>query len=95
MRFLLRIVVFPFAIACTVLAAVVRLAAGMSGALLEGLGGLCLICALFAWFIQGSGSDGLLMLGIAVFFVALGLLADAIAGGLASLADVLCGVVFG
>lgn len=65
MRFLLRIVVFPFAIACIVLAAVIRLAAGMSGALLEALGGLCLICALFAWFIQGSGSDGLLLLGIA------------------------------
>ena len=95
MRFLLRIVVFPFAIACAVLAAVVRLAAGMSGALLEALGGLCLLCALFAWFIQGSGSDGLLMLGMAVFFVAMGLLADAIAGGLTSLADALCGVVFG
>lgn len=35
------------------------------------------------------------MLGIAVFFVVLGLLADAVAGGLTSLADVLCGVVFG
>ena len=32
---------------------------------------------------------------IGVFFVAMGLLADAIAGGLTSLADVLCGVVFG
>ncbi len=95
MRFLLRVIVFPFAVACSILAALVRLAAGMSGALLEALGGLCLVCALFAWFIQGSGSDGLLMLGIAVFFVALGLLADAIAGGLSSLADALCGVVFG
>ena len=95
MRFLLRIVVFPFAIACTVLAAVVRLAAGMSGVLLEAMGGFCLLCALFAWFIQGSSSDGLLMLGIAVFVVALGLLSDAIAEGLTSLADVLCGVVFG
>ena len=95
MRFLLRVIVFPFAVACSILAALVRLPAGMSGALLEALGGLCLVCALFAWFIQGSGSDGLLMLGIAVFFVALGLLADAIAGGLSSLADALCGVVFG
>ena len=95
MRFLLRVIVFPFAVACSILAALVRLAAGMSGALLEALGGLCLVCALFAWFIHGSGSDGLLMLGIAVFFVALGLLADAIAGGLSSLADALCGVVFG
>ena len=95
MRFLLRIVVFPFAFACIVLAAVVRLAAGMSGALLEALGGLCLLCALFAWFIQGDNSAALLMLGIAVFFVVLGLLADAVAGGLTSLADVLCGVVFG
>lgn len=95
MRFLLRIVVFPFAIACIVLAAVVRLAAGMSGALLEALGGLCLLCALFAWFIQGDNSAALLMLGIAVFFVVQGLLADAVAGGLTSLADVLCGVVFG
>ena len=95
MRFLLRIVVFPFAIACAVLAAVARLAAGMSGALLEALGGLCLLCALFAWFIQGDNSAALLMLGIAVFFVVLGLLADAVAGGLTSLADVLCGVVFG
>ena len=95
MRFLLRIVVFPFAIACIVLAAVVRLAAGMSGALLEALGRLCLLCALFAWFIQGDNSAALLMLGIAVFFVVLGLLADAVAGGLTSLADVLCGVVFG
>lgn len=95
MRFLLRIVVFPFAIACIVLSAVVRLAAGMSGALLEALGGLCLLCALFAWFIQGDNSAALLMLGIAVFFVVLGLLADAIAGGLTYLADVLCGVVFG
>ena len=95
MRFLLRVIVFPFAVACSILAALVRLAAGMSGALLEALGGLCLVCALFAWFIQGSGSDGLLMLGIAVFFVAMGLLADAIAGGLTSLADALCGVVFG
>ena len=95
MRFLLRIVVFPFAIACIVLAAVVRLAAGMSGALLEALGGLCLLSALFAWFIQGDNSAALLMLGIAVFFVVLGLLADAVAGGLTSLADVLCGVVFG
>ena len=95
MRFLLRIVVFPFAIACIVLAAVVRLAAGMSWALLEALGGLCLLCALFAWFIQGDNSAALLMLGIAVFFVVLGLLADAVAGGLTSLADVLCGVVFG
>ena len=95
MRFLLRVIVFPFAVACSILAALVRLAAGMSGALLEALGGLCLVCALFALFIQGSGSDGLLMLGIAVFFVALGLLADAIAGGLSSLADALCGVVFG
>lgn len=95
MRFLLRVIVFPFAVACSILAALVKLAAGMSGALLEALGGLCLVCALFAWFIQGSGSDGLLMLGIAVFFVALGLLADAIAGGLSSLADALCGVVFG
>ena len=95
MRFLLRVIVFPFAVACSILAALIRLAAGMSGALLEALGGLCLVCALFAWFIQGSGSDGLLMLGIAVFFVALGLLADAIAGGLSSLADALCGVVFG
>ena len=32
---------------------------------------------------------------IGVFFVAMGLLADAIAGGLTSLADALCGVVFG
>lgn len=95
MRIVLKIAALPFAIACAVLAAVVRLAAGMSGALLEALGGLCLLCALFAWFIQGSGSDGLLMLGIAVFFVAMGLLADAIAGGLTSLADALCGVVFG
>jgi len=95
MRFLLRIVVFPFAIACIVLATVVRLAAGMSGALLEALGGLCLLCALFARFIQGDNSAALLMLGIAVFFVVLGLLADAVAGGLTSLADVLCGVVFG
>ena len=95
MRFLLRIVVFPFAIACIVLSAVVRLAAGMSGALLEALGGLCPLCALFAWFIQGDNSAALLMLGIAVFFVVLGLLADAIAGGLTSLADALCGVVFG
>ena len=95
MRFLLRIVVFPLAIACIVFSAVVRLAAGMSGALLEALGGLCLLCALFAWFIQGDNSAALLMLGIAVFFVALGLLADAIAGGLSSLADALCGVVFG
>ena len=93
MRFLLRVIVFPFAVACSILAALVRLAAGMSGALLEALGGLCLVCALFAWFIQGSGSDGLLMLGIAVFFVALGLLADAIAGGLGSLAGSLWGVV--
>ena len=95
MRFLLRVIVFPFAVACSILAALVRLAAGMSGALLEALGGLCLVCALFAWFIQGSGSDGLLMLGIAVSLVAPGLLADAIAGGLSSLADALCGVVFG
>ncbi|WP_302496068.1 hypothetical protein [uncultured Flavonifractor sp.] len=95
MRFLLRIVVFPFAIACIVLAAVVRLAAGISGALLEALGGLCLLCALFAWFIQGDNSAALLMLGIAVFFVVQGLLADAVTGGLTSLADVLCGVVFG
>ena len=93
MRFLLRVIVFPFAVACSILAALVRLAAGMSGALLEALGGLCLVCALFAWFIQGSGSDGLLMLGIAVFFVAMGLLADAIADGLGSLAGSLWGVV--
>ena len=95
MRFLLRVIVFPFAVACSILAALVRLAAGMSGALLEALGGLCLVCALFAWFIQGSGSDGLLMLGIAVFFVAMGLLADAIADGLGSLAGSLWGVVRG
>ena len=95
MRIILKIAAFPFALACSVLAAVVALAAGMSNVLLEALGGLCLICALFAWFIQGSGHDGLLMLGIAVFFVALGLLADAIADGLSSLADSLWGVVFG
>ena len=95
MRIILKIAVFPFVLACSVLAAVVALAAGMSNVLFEALGGLCLICALFAWFIQGSGSDGLLMLGIAVFFVALGLLADAIADGLSSLAGSLWGVVFG
>lgn len=95
MRFLLRIVAFPFAIAAIVLAAVVGLAAGMSNVLLEVLGGICMMCALFAWFIQGDGSSGLLMLGIAVFLVALGLLADAIAGGLSSLADSLWGVVLG
>ena len=55
MRFLLRIVVFPFAIACAVLAAVTRLAAGMSGALLEALGGLCLLCALFALMTLTAG----------------------------------------
>ena len=92
MRIILKIAAFPFALACSVLAAVVALAAGMSNVLLEALGGLCLICALF---IQGSGHDGLLMLGIAVFFVALGLLADAIADGLSSLAGSLWGVVFG
>ena len=95
MRIILKLAALPFALVCSVLAAVVALAAGMSNVLLEALGGLCLICALFAWFIQGSGSDGLLMLGIAVFVVALGLLSDAIAEGLTSLADVLCGVVFG
>ena len=52
-----------------------------------------MMCALFAWFIQGDGSSGLLMLGIAVFFVAMGLLADAIADGLGSLAGSLWGVV--
>ena len=75
MRFVLRMIAFPFAALCTVLAAVVGLVSGISEVLLELLGGLCLLCALFAWFIQGSGSNGLLLLGIAVFFVALGLLA--------------------
>lgn len=56
MRIILKIAAFPFALACSVLAAVVALAAGMSNVLLEALGGLCLICALFAWFIQGSQS---------------------------------------
>ena len=95
MRIILRIAMLPFALACSVLAAAVGLAAGLSNVLLEVLGGICMMCALFAWFIQGDGSDGLLMLGIAVFFVVMGLLADAIAGGLTSLADALCGVVFG
>ena len=80
MRFVLRMIAFPFAAFCTVLAAVV---------------GLCLLCALFAWFIQGSGSNGLLLLGIAVFFVALGLLADAIVDGLSTLAGSLWSVVLG
>lgn len=93
MRIICKIIALPFALACSVLAAVVGLAAGMSNVLLEALGGLCLLCAGFAWFIQGSGSDGLLLLGIAVFFVALGLLADAIAAGLGSLAGSLWGVV--
>ncbi len=95
MRIILRIAALPFAAACSVLAAAVGLAAGLSNVLLEVLGGICMMCALFAWFIQGDNSAALLMLGIAVFFVVLGLLADAIAGGLTSLADVLCGVVFG
>ena len=95
MRIILRIAALPFALACSVLAAAVGLAAGLSNVLLEVLGGICMMCALFAWFIQGDNSAALLMLGIAVFFVVLGLLADAIAGGLTSLADVLCGVVFG
>ena len=56
---------------------------------------LNLLCALFAWFIQGSGSNGLLLLGIAVFFVALGLLADAIVDGLSTLAGSLWSVVRG
>ena len=75
MRIILRIAALPFALACSVLAAAVGLAAGLSNVLLEVLGGICMMCALFAWFIQGDGSSGLLMLGIAVFFVALGLLA--------------------
>ena len=95
MRIILRIAARPFALACSVLAAAVGLAAGLSNVLLEVLGGICMMCALFAWFIQGDGSSGLLILGIAVFFVAMGLLADAVAGGLTSLADVRCGVVFG
>lgn len=95
MRFLLRIVAFPFAVAAIVLAAVVGLAAGMSNLLLELLGGFCLLLAGFAWFIQGDGSSGLLMLGISVFLVAMGLLADAIAEGLTSLAGSLWGVVLG
>ena len=44
---------------------------------------------------QGSGSNGLLLLGIAVFFVALGLLADAIVDGLSTLAGSLWSVVRG
>ena len=93
MRIILKITALPFALACSVLAAAVGLAAGLSNVLLEILGGICMMCALFAWFIQGDGSSGLLMLGIAVFFVALGLLADDIADGLGSLAGSLWGVV--
>lgn len=95
MRFVLRMIAFPFAALCTVLAAVVGLVSGISEVLLELLGGLCLLCALFAWFIQGSGSNGLLLLGIAVFLVALGLLADAIVDGLSTLAGSLWSVVRG
>ena len=95
MRIILKIAALPFAAACSVLAAAVGLAAGLSNVLLETLGGISMMCALFAWFIQGDGSSGLLMLGIAVFFVAMGLLADAIADGLGSLAGSLWGVVFG
>lgn len=39
MRIILKIAAFPFALACSVLAAVVALAAGMSNVLLEALGG--------------------------------------------------------
>ncbi|MBM6663642.1 hypothetical protein [Flavonifractor plautii] len=95
MRFVLRMIAFPFAALCTVLAAVVGLVSGISEVLLELLGGLCLLCALFAWFIQGSGSNGLFLLGIAVFFVALGLLADAIVDGLSTLAGSLWSMVRG
>ena len=95
MRINLKITALPFALACSVLAAAVGLAAGLSNVLLEILGGICMMCALFAWFIHGDGSSGLLMLGIAVFFVAMGLLADAIADGLGSLAGSLWGVVRG
>ena len=95
MRFVLRMIAFPFAALCTVLAAVAGMVSGISEVLLELLGGLCLLCALFAWFIQGSGSNGLLLLGIAVFFVALGLLADAIVDGLSTLAGSLWSVVRG
>ena len=42
-----------------------------------------------------GGSNGLLLLGIAVFFVVLGLLADAIVDGLSTLAGSLWSVVRG
>lgn len=44
---------------------------------------------------EQPGSNGLLLLGIAVFFVALGLLADAIVDGLSTLAGSLWSVVRG
>ena len=63
MRIILKIAALPFALACSVLAAAVGLAAGLSNVLLEVLGGICMMCALFAWFIQGDGSSGLLIAG--------------------------------
>lgn len=94
MCFMLRIIAFPFDALCTMLTAVVGLVSGIAEVLLELLGELCLLCALFDCFIQGSGFNGLLLLGIAAFFVALGLLADAMVDGLSTLASSLWSVVW-
>ena len=44
MRIILKITALPFALACSVLAAAVGLAAGLSNVLLEILGGICMMC---------------------------------------------------